>query len=370
LKVIILSDYAIGEQLGGGVELASEYGEKLSIDGIDSYIIVSGGKVNKLRNSATPNPSNIAREVFGLKRSFRILWQIKSKSPDIVWIHQIGHRIPWITLIWIKFFGFPIAITLHDLNIISPRKIGTEVIDFPVSQVIRQLRLSKNVFKNLILKLRFYSIRFIVNFSASSVISIGPIQDTILKSLGVKVTRRIPNGVELCNHNDLQIRNSNSILFAGRLNRKGLNLTIDSIILSNKTFHLYLAGDPELQEYTVERLNHDDFTYLGRLSRSEISQVLHRVKYVACLSQYYDNYPTIVLEAIAHGAFPITSRLTGVAEIVSLISPKLTVEEGQAVDLMELNKLALQFPGVYPDTLDLHHTLTAYKSELSAIHNE
>jgi hypothetical protein len=370
LKVVILSDYSTGEQLGGGVELASEFAKKLSLDGLATIKLISGEKKNRHGKKSSLSLLNIVNEIFNLKQSLYILARVRSESPNVVWIHQIGHRIPWITLIWLKIFRYPMIITLHDLNIVSPRKIGKEVINFPISQQNSKLIMSENAIKNLFLNFRFYLIRFIVNTAATRIISIGPIQDEILKLLNVKVSLRIPNGIELCDHLDTPERNSRSILFAGRLSRKGLNLTIDSIIRSGKSFHLYLAGDLDLKEYAMGRLHQDDFTYLGRLPRNEITKFLHSVKYVSCLSQYYDNYPTIALEAIAHGAIPITSRLTGVAALISQISPQLILNEGEVPSLIELDKFDFEVSRVTPDQFDLKYPLEAYTKELKLIHDE
>lgn len=367
MKVALLSDYAPGEQLGGGIELASQFAQKLSENGSDLYIVVTGVESGQkdIRKSSTI--LSIFREIFDLRAAHLVINQIKSHSPDVVWVHQIGHRIPWITLVWIKVIKLPIIITLHDLNILSPKKSGTEVIRFPIEEVIKRVRLSKNIFKHLFLHLRFRLVRFIVNLSATSIISIGSIQTEILRALRVRVTRQITNGVEICEHLDLPERDSMKILFAGRLSRKGLNLVIQSILNSDKAFHLLLAGDVDLLEYTKKRLNERDFTYLGRLSRPEIALILHQVKYVACMSQYYDNYPTIAIEALAHGAIPITTHLTGVAQLASSISPELVVEVDQIVNLDKIDSLSLNVSCSQPMALDISTTISEYKHEISLL---
>lgn len=367
MKVALLSDYAPGEQLGGGIELASQFAKKLSENGSDLYIVVTGVESGQKAIRKSSRILSVFREIFDLRAAHRVINQIKSHSPDVVWVHQIGHRIPWITLVWIKLIKLPIIITLHDLNILSPKKSGTEVIQFPIKEVIKRVRLSKSIFKHLFLHLRFRLVRFIVNLSATSIISIGSIQTEILRALKVRVTRQITNGVEICEHLDLLDRDSMKILFAGRLSRKGLNLVIQSILNSDKAFHLLLAGDVDLLEYTKKRLNERDFTYLGRLSRPEIALILHQVKYVACMSQYYDNYPTIAIEALTHGAIPITTHLTGVAQLASSISPHLVVEVDQIVNLDKIDSLSLNVSCIQPMALDISTTISDYKYEISLL---
>ena len=181
------------------------------------------------------------------------------------------------------------------------------------------------------------------------------------------MTRQIPNGVIPCHHLDQPERDPRKILFAGRLNRKGLNFVIESMLKSDLKLHLLLAGDYDLYDYTKARLNENDFTYLGRLSRPEVALILHQVKYVACISQYYDNYPTIALEAIAHGALPITTELTGVASLVSTISLNLVIKEGQTIDFSSLDSLNLEVSSVPLEKFDLKHTIAGYREEIVTI---
>jgi len=64
------------------------------------------------------------------------------------------------------------------------------------------------------------------------------------------------------------------------------------------------------------------------------------VGFVAVLSECFDVYPTISLEAISHGALVLTNRNTGNSDLVESIDPKLLVSEMSNLDYQLLQKSA------------------------------
>jgi hypothetical protein len=100
---------------------------------------------------------------------------------------------------------------------------------------------------------------------------------------------------------------------------------------------------------------------LGQLTSSSLHSYIHSVKFVAVLSQCYDNFPTIGLEAIVHGALPVTTNITGISSICEGISSTLVLKTKEVPDL---EKLDLEFYGkeieVKYDTLPLTDSNTFF----------
>ena len=174
------------------------------------------------------------------------------------------------------------------------------------------------------------------------------------------MTNQIVNGVEKCHHHDAISRISNSVLFAGRLNQKGLELTIQSIKRSKKSMHLFVAGSSDLENVCKEMLSPNAFTYLGLLNRDELLEFIHKVEFVSAISQYYDNYPTIALEALTHGAIPITTSITGVSSLLRYISPDLVIDPKDLIPFDDYSYSILHQKIPKMDELDLNLQKSRY----------
>jgi hypothetical protein len=198
-------------------------------------------------------------------------------------------------------------------------------------------------FKFGLLKGSFYKLRsLIIRFFLSrvKVVSIGKLQNTILLSNQINVTTRIENYITECKCElDARFAKENTILFAGRKAYKGLEIVVQSVLKSDG-WVLVIAGGSDLLDFVKYTLPSGKYRYLGQLTSSSLHSYIHSVKFVAVLSQCYDNFPTIGLEAIVHGSLPITTNITGLSSICEGISSKLVLNTNEVPDL---EKLDLEF---------------------------
>jgi glycosyltransferase involved in cell wall biosynthesis len=114
-----------------------------------------------------------------------------------------------------------------------------------------------------------------------------------------------------------------ALVFAGRLTaQKSLELGIEAARRAG--IALVIAGDgPDRQ--ALERLGHARF--LGSLPRARTLELLHAGD-AALLSSSWENFPHVVVEALAVGTPVIATRTGGVAEVVSDGENGLVVEPG------------------------------------------
>ena len=169
--------------------------------------------------------------------------------------------------------------------------------------------------KRFLLKLRLLLNRILTNF-ANEVICISELQTRILGSFKFNITKTIPNGVALCTCEEIGGlgRFKNSIMFAGRPNGKGFEKILDAVH-ANPKWHLHIAGPDRLLEVALGALRPDRFTFYGKLSPKELFRVFHRVNIVSVISECFDVYPTVTLEAMRHNALVITTKVTGNSKI-------------------------------------------------------
>jgi glycosyltransferase involved in cell wall biosynthesis len=145
-------------------------------------------------------------------------------------------------------------------------------------------------------------------------VAIGEICQDILEANDFRITVRIPNRVEACNHHDTQSREPDSVLFAGRLIEKGLRET--AIGVEQAGMRLFLVGPPELYSAALQYCPAEKVEYLGNKPNQELLLLLHKFEIVSVCSQSFDNYPTIGLEAIVHGCKIVTSEVTGISRLL------------------------------------------------------
>ena len=294
-------------------------------------------------------------EVINIKNIVTLKREINQYSPDFIWFHNINNEWSWSCLLVQTKNNTPKVITLNELNSIYPAKVTERMLDPNLKFMYFKFGLLKGSFY----KLRSLMIRYFL--SKVKVVSIGKLHNSILLSNRINVTTRIENYIAECKCDlDASLAKENTILFAGRQAYKGLDVVVQSVLKSDD-WVLIIAGGSDLLDFVKHALPSSKYRYLGQLTSSSLHSYIHSVKFVAVLSQCYDNFPTIGLEAIVHGALPVTTNITGISSICEGISSTLVLKTKEVPDL---EKLDLEFYGkeieVKYDTLPLTDSNTFF----------
>jgi glycosyltransferase involved in cell wall biosynthesis len=230
--------------------------------------------------------------------------------PKLVWVNQIGVRFPQTITLIISLLGISIVQTFHDFGVISPRKLypknilGNDVI-----------KLSDNRIINGIYSLRRYSLIYLANKNYQN-ICISEMQASIYKRAGVRNISIIPNGIEFCSCQEpiVKVNKQNEILFAGRSTGKGFE-RICLVVGNNPNWKLLIAGNDDLADTAKKYLQSSQYDFLGFLTPVDLFSHIHRAKLVSVISECYDVYPTIALEALMHNSKVLVTESTGVANL-------------------------------------------------------
>jgi glycosyltransferase involved in cell wall biosynthesis len=321
VKSVILSDFHPDEVLGGGGAIAFEFHQILLSKGVNSEFWSTGetGKSSKteiafrIRQVNSPIRRYL-HQIVGNSVTVRVYRTLRRDKPDFVWVHQIGNKFSYSIVPLLRLLGIPVVITLHDYLTVNTSKVGVKN---PKLEFVSR-RDNLLIGRRLHERLRRKILTLYVNKS-NMAIAVSNLQAQILSSLGVNIFKVIPNGVAKCDHRS-QIKKKGapeqSILFAGRFHRKGLEYLVEAIKLSSLNWTLYLAGDQVLSSYASSKLPAERIIFLGKLSRSELHRFIHEMDLVCVLSQYFDPYPTVGLEAIRHGSQFITTNTSGISELL------------------------------------------------------
>lgn len=317
--LVVLSDVHPQNEIGGGGAIGYEFFQKLVAMNVNAEFwfaettpdSLGEVKSNEFACPFQPNDKRIFQifqELIGVGRLIWVFRLIRLKKVKLVWINQIGNRFPYLVIPLLRVLGVKVIITMHDYLPISKFKIG--IID-PLGGVKKSnIEIEGGIYPWV----RRQILTFLL-FFAHKKVSVSELQSQILEMYKIKTDTVIPNGVASCNHLSLPTLdrdpNQMHILFAGRLNRKGLEVLCLAIKGSKKSWRLHLAGSPELVAQAGLFLPPHLVEYHGILSREDLAKLIHHIDIVGACSQYFDPYPTICLEAVRHGKLFVTTNTAG-----------------------------------------------------------
>lgn len=345
---------------------------------IDSQINVKIRQISEVRTQKM-NGNVLNRlyfEILGLRELVWVIRQVKTTKPTHIWIHQIGNRFPKLLIPICTLFGISTLTTLHDFGVILGRKLypsdfgwSPEHTDTHIAQIDRIPPSIKNSqgSREILIKARRILVRYWLNKSSATV-CISELQQEILGSCGFKISRVVPNGVDECSCVSKLSTGTNelNVLFAGRPNAKGLELLLQAFS-EYPNSHLHLAGPYRLVEIADNYLGPEKYTYHGILNSDEVYELIHKVDVVSVLSQCFDVYPTITLEALAHSTPAITTLLTGNALLVHSLSHELVVPFDQVPDLKRIAEFLRVQKLVFPKVPNVQEVWKQYEEILIQI---
>lgn len=257
---------------------------------------------------------------------------IKDERPDIVHIN-LAHRHLTLSIVnAIKKYNIPIVFTAHDLNCICPSHTmlsNGKVCDRCVSEHSYKPALEQKCVKNSglqtllgVIEAKNYERIHIYDkidfyICPSDFYRRQFVKSGITHSPVVHWVNFLPAETEykLCESTD------DYFLFFGRLSaEKGLMSLVKAYKAGNFSNPLYFVGDGPLREELENYVKENDLTdrviFTGFQSGDALKQYVARAKCVILPSEWYENGPYTILEALASGKPAIVSRYGGLPEIV------------------------------------------------------
>jgi glycosyltransferase involved in cell wall biosynthesis len=315
-------------------------------------------------------------ELLGIREFVWVARQMIISRPTHIWFHQIGNRFPKILVPACRILGISTLTTLHDFGTLLGRKLYPSDFgwyDKDVSDHIKRIYLEEPRIiqgckpQDLLLRMRKQIVKIYLNTS-SSLICISKLQEAILSESGINVATVIPNGIDRCKCDLIPSLSQSkfNVLFAGRPNAKGLELLAQAVS-EDENSHLHLAGSDRLVEIVDQYLDSNQYTFHGTLNSMEIYELIHKVELVSVISQCFDVYPTITLEAIAHGCPVLTTPLTGNSDLANAISPELVLDFAMKPNLSRIKLIVKESPTVYPSIYTVSDTWKRYEEILIQI---
>lgn len=258
---------------------------------------------------------------------------IKDEKPDIVHINLVHRHITLSVVDGIKKFGLPIVLTAHDSNCICPNHImfaNEKVCHRCISQGNYKSALKQKCVKNsmsqtllAVLEAKIYQWKKTYNKIDYYICPSKFFRDKYREAKFTKnpiehITNFLPRNTEYKKHLD----NDNYFLYFGRLSKeKGLMSLVKAYSKCGFNSKLYLVGEgplrADLEEYVRENNLTEKVIFTGFQSGENLKKYIAKAKGVVLPSQWYENCPYTVLEAMAMGKPVIVSDCGGMAELVN-----------------------------------------------------
>lgn len=329
------------EKLGNEVQYFGMDSENRCVSNrIDCYTdeinFRNAGALDKIRYSL--------KSIYSKEAKKKIARVLDDFQPDIVHLNNINFQLTPSVIPEIKKRGIPIAETVHDVQIACPnhrmyieetQRVCSECKINSYSSCIKNKCVHGSALKSaaaaaesyLYHKKGTYNLvdRYICpsRFMADAIISGG-----IDKS---KITV-LHNFSDIQDNTQRDADSEKYILYFGRLSiEKGIKTLIDAV-KELPDIQLILAGTGPLEEIACGEKN---IKAVGFKSGEELKSLIRNAQLAVCPSEWYENCPMSVVEALSLGTPVICSDLGGSKELVEDGKTGLVFEAGNKEKLKE-----------------------------------
>lgn len=248
---------------------------------------------------------------------------IIDEKPDILHCHNIYHQLTPSIISAASRLNVPVVLTLHDYKPICPvytRLRGGDVCTSCSSgrfeTLLKQRCADGSLGKSALLwaEARYHaavrSYHYVSRFIAPSRF----MRDAMTRRFGKDKLVHIPNGIDAS-----RIKTSDDderyVLYLGRLSsEKGVETLLQTHAADHASWRLVIAGTgPLLEDY---RSRFPCAEFVGHLTGEALEDTLRKASVIVVPSEWHENSPLSILEAMAHAKPIVASRIGGIPELV------------------------------------------------------
>lgn len=276
-----------------------------------------------------------------VKAGFRVLYSFEAKKsisaliekekPDIVHINLVHRHITLSIIRAIKKYNIPIVYTVHDLNCVCPNHemlVNGKVCELCLKGKYRNCIKQKCV-KGSTVKSALGAIEAI-NYKRMKIyddidLYITPSyfykkkleESGIIHPEIVHIKNFLPLDTKFKNDNE----DKNYLLYFGRISEeKGIITLLKAMEKLQNNTPLYILGTGALEEQVKEYIKahnlEEKVKMFGFKSGDELKKFVAQAKCIILPSEWYENGPYAIMEAMSQGKPVIVSRFGGLPEIV------------------------------------------------------
>lgn len=248
---------------------------------------------------------------------------ILDEKPDILHCHNIYHQLTPSIITAAAWLNIPVVLTLHDYKPVCPvytrlqgGAVCTRCSDGHFEAVLTRRCADGSLGKSILLwaEARYHaalrSYHRVSKFVAPSKF----MRDAVVRRFGNDKVIHIPNGID-ASRIQMSDDDEQYVLYLGRLSaEKGVETLLRTHAADNGAWRLVVAGTGPLLDDCLSRFPLAEF--VGHLSGEALEHKLRKAAVVVVPSEWHENSPLSILEAMAHGKPIVASRIGGIPELV------------------------------------------------------
>lgn len=298
-----------------------------------------------------------AKLVYSFEAKKKIEKLINDYKPDIAHLHIFQHQLTPSILWELKKHNIPIVYTAHDFKMICPNykmmlssgKMCEECMGEKYYNCLKNKCVKDSFSNSLVDTIEAYVHKFLNSYDLiDAIITPSNFYKKKFIEFGVDSKKLffVSNFLDSSNY-VAESSYEDYFIYFGRLSEeKGINILIKSMMSVNGRLKIVGTGplEDKLKEYArINGLN-GKVEFMGYKTGEDLKGILGKAMFVVVPSNWYENAPYSILEAMASGKAVIGSDMGGIPELVKNNKTGLIFESGNYKELAESINLLLKNP--------------------------
>lgn len=281
---------------------------------------------------------------------------IDAERPDIVHCHNIYHQLTPSIIGAAKRRGVPVVLTLHDYKTVCPtylrlrdNHVCSDCLDHGFMRVVANRCADGSLSKSALLYVEAVVQKLMGSYEMVDVLlapsrfmaeSVSP------RRFPVERVRLLYNGIDVDSVVP-SVADAGHVLYFGRLSQeKGVHTLLEAHAMMRDKVDLVIAGTGPLEKQL--KVKFPSVKYTGHITGDGLRTTIENASVVVVPSEWYENCPMSVLEAMAYGKPVIASNIGGIPELVVHGATGLLFEPGNR------DMLASQISSMMGDAIKRH----------------
>ncbi|MHC2576701.1 glycosyltransferase involved in cell wall biosynthesis [Bradyrhizobium diazoefficiens] len=266
---------------------------------------------------------------------------IDETRPDLMHCHNIYHQLTPSIVGVAKSRGIPVVLTLHDTKPICPvhtrmlrDKLCSLCLAGDFHHVLTHRCSDGSIAQSAALYMEAVAQRWLGSYEKVDIF-IAPsrfMQESVSRRFSADRVVPLYNGVDVANI-PASSRDKGYVLYCGRLAPgKGAETLLRAHEAAACSWPIVIAGTGPLMDVLQSQFTRN-VRFAGQLSGESLSAAIAEASVVVVPSEWCENCPMSVLEAMAHGKPVVATRIGGIPELVDDRVTGFLFEPGNADEL-------------------------------------
>jgi glycosyltransferase involved in cell wall biosynthesis len=307
---------------------------------------------------------------------------IEDEKPDVLHCHNIYHQLTPSIITAASRAGVPVVLTLHDYKPVCPvytqlsnGKVCAKCADGHFEAVLKQRCADGSLARSALLwaEARYHALAGSYHRVDKFICPSKFMREAVVRRFGADKVVHIPNGID-ASRIEISRQDEGYVLYLGRLSpEKGVETLLRTHAESDALWRLMIAGTGPLLADLQRRYPSAEFR--GHLGGFELEAAIRGAALIVVPSEWHENSPVSILEAMAHGKPIVASNIGGIPELVREGKTGLLFQPGNVDQLSHKITMLLGNRGLREtfgrnarEIVEVDHSLKTHGSALISLY--